>query len=105
MKSKLLVALLVSVGLIGCASKEPPPAVIQIKNPETVARIKKTYEDTRPIYELRNYEGPEALDNSEVVSGARQCISVQMKPKINYLNIRTDSGSLKIPVSVSCENW
>jgi hypothetical protein len=108
MKSKLLLSLLFVSGVVGCSSapKEPPPITIKWEqtpmaklNVETPKKIEK------PIYELRNYEGPEVMENAEVIALSRACISVQLRPKITYLSIRTDSGALRVPVGVACENW
>ena len=109
MKSKLLLSLLFVSGVVGCSSvpketKEPQPITIRWEQ-TPMAKLETQQKNTKPVYELRNYEGPEALDSSEVIALSRQCISVQLRPKINYLSIRTDSGSLKVPVSVICENW
>jgi len=108
MKSKLLLPLVFVSGLAACSSsKEPPtPQPITIKwEAPPVAKIETKPINQKPIYELKNYDGPEVLDNSEVISLSRGCISVQLKPKVTYLSIRTDSGSLKVPVGVTCENW
>jgi len=107
MKSKLLLSLLFVSGVTACSSaKEPQPQPITIKwEAPPVAKVETKPVVEKPIYQLRNYEGPEAMENSEVIAFSKQCLTVQLRPKINYLTIRTDSGSLKVPVSVVCENW
>jgi hypothetical protein len=108
MKSKLLLSLLFVSGLAACSSSKQPPAPqpITIKWEQTpMAHIDTKPVNQKPVYELKNYDGPEVLDNGDVISLSRGCISVQLKPKVTYLSIRTDSGSLKVPVGVTCENW
>jgi hypothetical protein len=100
---KTLVILLV-IGIVGCASNtQKQPLQIEIK-PSSLSKLNIETEN-RPIYKLRNYEGPEALDNNEVISLARQCISLHLRPRITYLSVRTDQGKLQVPVSVMCENF
>jgi len=109
MKSKLLLSLLFVSGVTACSSAkepQPQPQPITIKwEAPPVAKVETKPVVEKPIYQLRNYEGPEAMENSEVIAFSKQCLTVQLRPKINYLTIRTDSGSLKVPVSVVCENW
>ena len=45
------------------------------------------------------------MDQNEVIAAARECIKVQLQPKITYLSVRTDHGKLQVPVSVMCENF
>ena len=108
MKSKLLLPLVFVSGLAACSSSKevPAPQPITIKwEAPPVAKVDVKPVSTKPVYELRNYEGPEVMDNSEVIALSRACISVQLRPKVTYLSIRTDSGALKVPVGVTCENW
>ena len=53
-------------------------------------------------YKLKGYDGPEAMDNNEVMMMAKQCINNRMRPDINYLSVRTDQGKVLVPVSVNC---
>jgi len=53
-------------------------------------------------YKLKGYEGPEAMDNNEVMMMAKQCINNKMRPDINYLSVRSDQGKVLVPVSVNC---
>jgi len=106
MKSKLLLSLLVVIGAVGCASnQQPTPPTVQIewKQPP-VANIQPD-SGTKTVFKLKNYEGPEAMDQNEVIAAARECIKVQLQPKITYLSVRTDHGKLQVPVSVMCENF
>ena len=105
MKSKLLLSLLLVSGVTACSSPKEPQQPLTVKwEQPPVARVNVTPVE-KPVYQLRNYDGPEVMDNSEVIALSRQCIGVQLKPRVNYLTIRTDSGSLKVPVSVVCENY
>jgi len=101
---KKILVLLIVIGIVGCASNtQKQPLQIEIK-PSSLSKLNIETEN-RPIYKLRNYEGPEALDNNEVISLARQCISLHLRPRITYLSVRTDQGKLQVPVSVMCENF
>ena len=108
MKSKLLLLLLLVSGVTACSSPKeapaPQPITIKWESPP-VAKVETKPVANKPVYELHNYEGPEVLENGEVISLSRACISVQLRPKVTYLSIRTDSGALKVPVGVTCENW
>lgn len=77
MKALLLCGVLIS--LVGCSSTAPP------------------------VYKLKGYSGPEAMDNQEVVQASRQCITNKLRPNVNYLAVRTDQGKTLVPVSVTCE--
>jgi hypothetical protein len=55
-----------------------------------------------PQYKLKGYNGPEAMDNNEVVMLSKQCILNKMKPDVNYLMVKTDHGKTMVPVSVNC---
>jgi hypothetical protein len=56
-----------------------------------------------PVYKLKGYSGPEAMDNQEVVQASRQCLFNKLRPNVNYLSVRTDQGKTLVPVSVTCE--
>jgi len=55
-------------------------------------------------YKLKGYNGPEAMDNNEVVMASKQCIINKMRP-INYLSVKTDHGRVLVPVSVNCNPY
>ena len=103
---KLKIIFLLGVGVVvGCATNQPTPPVVQIewKQPQ-VANIQPSME-TKAVFKLKNYDGPEAMDQNEVIAAARECIKVRLQPKITYLSVRTDHGKLQVPVSVMCENF
>jgi hypothetical protein len=88
-KSKLLLCLLVAVGVSGCASKSTT----------------EDYTANSPVYKLKNYTGPEAMQNTEVVQASKQCIFAKLRPNVHYLNVRTDQGRVMVPVNVTCETY
>jgi hypothetical protein len=88
MKSKLLLSLLFVSGLAACSSA-PKYANDNIS--------------PAPVYKLRNYDGPEAMDGQLVVQLSKQCVFNKMRPNISYLAVRTDQGKTLVPVSVICE--
>ena len=89
MKSKLLLCLLVAVGVSGCASKSTT----------------EDYTANSPVYKLKGYNGPEAMQNTEVVQASKQCIFAKLRPNVHYLNVKTDQGRVMVPVNVTCETY
>jgi hypothetical protein len=88
MRIKLLLPLLVVSSVVGCSSS-PKYANDNIT--------------PAPVYKLKNYDGPEAMNNQEVVQASKQCIFNKMRPNVSYLSVRTDQGKTLVPVSVICE--
>jgi hypothetical protein len=80
LNSKLFFVAIASVSLIGCASKAP-------------------------IHKLKGYEGPEAMQRNEVVQASKQCIYARLRPNVEYLAAKTDSGKVLVPVNVHCEPY
>ena len=89
MKSKLLLSLLVVTGAVGCANNP--------KVDETL--VKPT------VYKLQNYTGPEAMGSNEVVQASKQCIYSKLRPNIEYLTAKSDSGKVLVPVNVHCQSY
>lgn len=58
-----------------------------------------------PVYKLKNYDGPEAMDSNEVLNMSKQCILNKMRPNVSYLSVRSDQGKVQVPVSVICEGF
>jgi hypothetical protein len=54
---------------------------------------------------IPGYDGPKALEQSQVASMSRTCINTRMKPQIIYLTQKTDFGTVLVPVDVHCENY
>mgnify|MGYP006268000341 CR=1 FL=1 len=52
---------------------------------------------------IKNYEGPKALKQHEVIEASRSCVNTRMKPQIVYLPQKTEFGSVLVPVAVNCE--
>ena len=98
---KLLTALLITAGLVGCASQPTPATVASV--PTSVAQIDTMPAPTGKIYKLKNYDGPEAMESSEVIQASKECIYVKMRPVVVYLTVRTEQGKLRVPVSVNYE--
>jgi hypothetical protein len=87
-KNLLLVCL-----LGGCATApQPQPVKINIPN-ETV-------------YKLKGYDGPVAMDNNELVQASKQCLYARLKPNVQYVSVKIDTGGKTlVPVSVLCEAY
>jgi hypothetical protein len=58
-----------------------------------------------PTYKLTGYKGPEAMDRNEVVMASKQCIHARLKPNVEYLSAKSDSGKVLVPVNVHCEPY
>ena len=58
-----------------------------------------------PTYKMKGYTGPEAMDRNEVVQASKQCIYAKMRPNVEYLSARTDSGKVMVPVNVHCQAY
>jgi len=52
---------------------------------------------------LKNYDGPEAMTNQEVLEAQRECLLRKMRPHVTKLAVRTEYSSVMVPVSVECE--
>lgn len=79
--NKLIIALFASIGLVGCSSSKPPS------------------------YNLKGYEGPEAMQRNEVVQASKQCIYARLRPNVEYLAAKTDQGKVLVPINVHCEPY
>lgn len=58
-----------------------------------------------PTYKLKGYAGPEAMDRNEVVQASKQCIYSKLRPNIEYLTAKSDSGKVLVPVNVHCQSY
>ena len=56
-------------------------------------------------YKLKGYDGPEAMDNNEVMMMAKQCINNRMRPNVQYAAQKTEFGTVMLPVYVTCEPY
>jgi len=89
MKSKLLLSLLFVSSLAACSSNKSPD----------------DFTKNGQVYKLKGYDGPEAMQSTEVVQASKQCIYAKMKPNVHYLNVKTDQGRVMVPVNVTCEPY
>ena len=58
-----------------------------------------------PTYKMKGYTGPEAMDRNEVVQASKQCIYAKMRPNVEFLSARTDTGKVMVPVNVHCQAY
>jgi len=57
-------------------------------------------------YKLKNYSGPYAMDNAEVLEASKRCINNKLRPDVQYISVKTDSGSkVLVPIDVHCEPY
>jgi len=54
---------------------------------------------------LSGYEGPKALANTDVIKYNKDCVSAGMKPNVEYVVKKTDSGKVLVPINVHCEPY
>ena len=76
---KVICVALIGLGIVGCSST--------------------------PTYKMKGYTGPEAMDRNEVVQASKQCIYAKMRPNVEYLSARSDSGKVMVPVNVHCQAY
>jgi hypothetical protein len=76
---KIICVALIGFGVVGCSSA--------------------------PVYKMKGYTGPEAMDRNEVVQASKQCIYAKLRPNVEYLSARTDTGKVMVPVNVHCQAY
>jgi hypothetical protein len=74
---KVVLVVLVSVGIVGCSSTP----------------------------KLSGYEGPKALASLDVIKYNKACVGAGMKPNVEYVVKKTDSGKVLVPINVHCEPY
>jgi len=81
---KVALVVLIGLGVVGCST---------------------TGEHTAPTFKLKGYNGPEAMDRNEVVQASKQCLFAKMKPNVEFVSAKTDSGKVLVPVNVHCQPY
>ena len=76
---KVVLVVLVSIGIVGCSST--------------------------PSYKLKGYTGPEAMERNEVVQASKQCIYAKLRPNVEFVTAKTNSGKVLVPVNVHCQPY
>jgi hypothetical protein len=76
---KVVLVVLVSIGIVGCSST--------------------------PSYKLKGYTGPEAMERNEVVQASKQCIYARLRPNVEYVTAKTNSGKVMVPINVHCQPY
>lgn len=54
---------------------------------------------------LSGYEGPKALTNVDVIKYNKDCVGAGMRPNVEYVVKKTDSGKVLVPINVHCEPY
>ena len=57
------------------------------------------------VPKLSGYEGPQALATADVIKYNKDCTGAGMRPNVEYVVKRTDSGKGLIPINVHCEPY
>ena len=57
------------------------------------------------VPKLSGYEGPQALATADVIKYNKDCTGAGMRPNVEYVVKRTDSGKVLIPINVHCEPY
>lgn len=99
MKFKLLLIALV-LSVTGCSSTKP-----EIK-PEAKAEPDKSFPklaDQKDLPKLSGYEGPIALSRIEVIQGQKECMYAKLKPNVEYVIQKTQSGKVLVPINIHCD--
>jgi uncharacterized protein YcfL len=76
---KVVLVVLASIGIVGCSST--------------------------PSYKLKGYTGPEAMERNEVVQASKQCIYAKLRPNVEFVTAKTNSGKVMVPVNVHCQPY
>jgi hypothetical protein len=100
MKFKLLSIALV-LAVTGCSSTKPP----EIK-PEAKAEPDKSFPklaDQKDLPKLSGYEGPIAMSRIEVIQGQKECMYAKLKPNVEYVIQKTQSGKVLVPINIHCD--
>ena len=100
MKFKLLLIALV-LSVTGCSSTKPP----EIK-PEAKTEPDKSFPklaDQKDLPKLSGYEGPIALSRIEVIQGQKECMYAKLKPNVEYVIQKTQSGKVLVPINIHCD--
>jgi energy-converting hydrogenase Eha subunit F len=109
MKHSLLLVALLGGTLVGCASHQtsltpvPAPVVQTYAAPPAPTYVAPAPIEAPKIYKLKNYDGPEAMTNNEVLEAQRECLLRKMRPHVTKLSVKTEYSSVLVPVSVECE--
>lgn len=109
MKYSTLLATLMVASLAGCATHQtqlqpiPAPQVQTYVAPPAPTYVAPAPIEAPRIYKLKNYDGPEAMTNNEVLEAQRECILRKMRPHVTKLSVKTEYSSVLVPVSVECE--
>jgi hypothetical protein len=92
----------------GCSSltkaETPPPTPPKVEVNVTVPRPEPE-ETPRPyVAKLRDYDGPSAMEEIEVIQMAKQCHNAGLRPNIEYTAVRLNTGGKTlVPIRVHCE--
>ena len=54
---------------------------------------------------LVEFDGPKALDRTDVIKGHKDCHEAGLRPNVEYLVQKTSYGKVLVPVNVHCEQY
>jgi len=59
-----------------------------------------------PVFKLKGYDGPDAMDKQEVLQASKKCIAAKMRPDVQYVSVKVETGGkVLVPVDVQCEPY
>jgi hypothetical protein len=59
-----------------------------------------------PVFKLKGYDGPDAMDKQEVLQASKRCIAAKMRPDVQYVSVKVETGGkVLVPVDVQCEPY
>ena len=93
MNAKLVLSLVMVASLAACSTTKTAEAPVE-------RREVGSYPG--PVLKLKNYEGPEAMEDQQVLLAQRNCIINRMIPMAHEVQVRTEYGKTPVTVRVSC---
>jgi nitrous oxide reductase accessory protein NosL len=99
MKAKLILSLVMVAALTACSTTKTAEAPIMPVKPAIEDRV-GSYPG--PVLKLKNYDGPEAMEEQQVLTAQRNCILNRMIPMTHEVQVRTEYGKTPVTVRVSC---
>jgi nitrous oxide reductase accessory protein NosL len=97
MKTKLVLSLAMVAALAACSTTKTAEA------PAPIVPQREVGSYPGPVLKLKNYDGPEAMEDQQVLLAQRNCIINRMIPMVHEVHVRTEYGKTPVTVRVSCQ--
>ena len=96
MNAKLVLSLVMVASLAACSTTKTAEGPAPIPQREVGSY-------PGPVLKLKNYEGPEAMEDQQVLMAQRNCILNKMISMNHEVQVRTEYGKTPVTVRVSCQ--